>query len=51
MLKSVEELRGYTVQATDGDVGSVAEFFFDDDNWTVRYLVVDTGSWLMGRKV
>lgn len=51
MLKSVEELKGYTVQATDGDVGSVAEFFFDDDNWTVRYLVVDTGSWLMGRKV
>jgi hypothetical protein len=51
MLNSVEQLKGYTVRATDGDVGSVREFYFDDDNWTVRYLVVDTGSWLLGRKV
>ncbi|MGH7927671.1 MAG: PRC-barrel domain-containing protein, partial [Candidatus Binatia bacterium] len=51
MLKSVDDLNGYTVEATDGDVGSVVEFYFDDDNWTVRYLIADTGSWLMGRKV
>jgi hypothetical protein len=51
MLKSVEELKRYTVQAIDGDVGSVAEFYFDDEKWTVRYLVADTGSWLMGRTV
>ncbi len=51
MLRSVEELNGYTVEATDGEVGSVAEFYFDDDNWTIRYLIADTGSWLMGRRV
>lgn len=51
MLRSVDDLLGYTVRATDGDVGSVEDFFFDDRNWTVRYFVVDTGGWLPGRRV
>jgi hypothetical protein len=25
--------------------------YFDDETWSVRYLVVDTGKWLSGRKV
>jgi sporulation protein YlmC with PRC-barrel domain len=51
MLRSVKALHGYTVHATDGDIGVVDEFFFDDERWVVRYLVVDTGGWLVGRKV
>jgi hypothetical protein len=51
MLRSVNELKGYTIEATDGDVGEVVEFYFDDEKWTVRYLVADTGNWLTGRKV
>ena len=27
------------------------DFYFDDQNWTVRYLVADTGLWLAGREV
>ena len=37
--------------ATDGEIGKVKEFYFDDLTWTVRYLVVETGNWLNGRKV
>jgi sporulation protein YlmC with PRC-barrel domain len=42
-------LRGYTIRATDGDIGKVYEFYLDDDAWTIRYLLVDIGSWLSGR--
>jgi hypothetical protein len=44
-------MQGYTIQATDGEIGTVDQFFFDDEKWTVRYLVVDTGGWLSGRRV
>lgn len=51
MLQSVKHLHGYAVVATDGDIGRADEFYFDDTHWAVRYLVVDTGGWLDGRKV
>jgi uncharacterized protein YrrD len=51
VLRSIKEVFGYQILATDGDVGKVDDFFFDDKTWTVRYLVVDTGGWLEGRKV
>lgn len=51
MLQKAKNLRGSTVLATDGEIGSVTTLFFDDDRWTVRYVVVDTGGWLPGRKV
>jgi hypothetical protein len=51
MLRSAKSLHGYTIEARDGDVGKVSEFLFDDQFWTVRYLVVKTGRWLMERRV
>src|SRR5947207_1719419 len=42
MLRSVHEWKGFTIQATDGEIGHVDQFFFDDEHWTIRYLVVDT---------
>lgn len=39
------------MQATDGDIGNVKEFYFDDTKWSVRYLIVQTGNWLSGREV
>ena len=51
MLRSVNELHGYGLHATDGDIGHADEFYFDDASWTVRYLVADTGHWLPGRRV
>ena len=51
MLRSVKKLYGDKLGASDGEIGHVKDFYFDDQNWVVRYLVVDTGSWLSGRKV
>jgi hypothetical protein len=51
MLHKASRIRGIIVRAADGDVGHVEEFYFDDQVWTIRYLVVDTGSWLMHRRV
>ncbi|MEO5734211.1 MAG: PRC-barrel domain-containing protein [Rubrivivax sp.] len=35
----------------DDEVGEITDLYFDDERWTVRYLVVDTGGWLDSRKV
>ena len=51
MLRRVHDLRGYSIGATDGDIGTLEDVYFDDLSWTVRYLVVDTGTWLSGRTV
>ncbi|KXF76605.1 hypothetical protein ATN84_11140 [Paramesorhizobium deserti] len=51
MLWNASNLIGYTIDATDGAIGSVDDFLFDDREWTIRWLVVDTGTWLSGRKV
>lgn len=51
MQQSVNNLVGYTISAKDGELGKVSEFYFDDHTWSIRYLVVETGSWLSERKV
>jgi hypothetical protein len=51
MLKEVKPLHGWTIHGLDGELGSVDEMLFDDEHWTIRYLIVNTGSWLLGRKV
>lgn len=51
MLVHLEDLQGASIRATDGDVGTVKDFYFDDERWAVRYLVVETGTWLKSRKV
>jgi hypothetical protein len=51
MLWDASALEGYAIEAIDGRIGSVREFLFEDTNWIVRWLVVDTGHWLSGRKV
>ena len=51
MERNINSLIGYGMQATDGEIGEVVDFYFDDETWTIRYLVVKTGNWLSGRKV
>jgi sporulation protein YlmC with PRC-barrel domain len=51
MLRSVKDLRGYAIHATDGVIGEVEDMYFDDERWAIRYLVIDTGGWLSGREV
>jgi hypothetical protein len=47
----VNEVTGYHIEATDDRIGHVYDFIIDDESWTIRYLVVDTGKWLGGKKV
>ena len=51
MLRNARELERFELRARDGKLGHVDDFFFDDQKWIVRYLVVDTGTWLNSRKV
>lgn len=51
MLRNTKDLENYAISATDGPIGHVKDFYFDDDAWVIRYLMVDAGSWLSSRKV
>ncbi len=51
MLIEAKDLNGYKLAARDGEIGRAKEFYFDDRNWAVRYLVADTGAWLSSRRV
>lgn len=51
MLRNAESLYKLELHARDGVIGRVKDFFFDDHYWTIRYVVVETGSWLNSRKV
>jgi len=50
MLNKAKTLTGYVLEGLDGEVGEVIEFYFDDHLWVVRYLVANTGNWLLDRK-
>ncbi len=51
MLQNIKAFYGHKLAASDGDIGHVKDFYFDDKTWAVRYLVADTGSWLTRRQV
>ncbi len=51
MLIKAKTLKGYKLDANDGEIGKVKEFYFDDKYWAIRYLVADTGNWFTGRQV
>jgi sporulation protein YlmC with PRC-barrel domain len=51
MMHNVRAIQKFGIKATDGEIGTVHDILFDDEQWTTRYLVVDTMKWLPGRKV
>ena len=51
MLQNLKHIEGRALQARDGTLGEVKDFYFDDAHWHVRYLVVETGAWLNARRV
>jgi sporulation protein YlmC with PRC-barrel domain len=51
MLRGISDLKRFTIAAADGQLGSVSDLYFDDRSWAVRYLVVDAGPWLPGRRL
>jgi len=50
-LRGCREVIGYRIDAVDGYAGRVRDFIVDDESWSIRYVVIDTGRWLPGRKV
>lgn len=50
-LYSTHLLKGFEIGATDGSIGKCSDFLVDDEAWVIRYLVVNTRNWLLGRKV
>lgn len=51
MIHNEKKINNYKIHATDDELGKVDAFLFDDESWTVRYLVADTRKWLPGRTV
>jgi sporulation protein YlmC with PRC-barrel domain len=51
MLHSLNAIRGYAIHASDGEIGSLRDVYFDDQSTLIRYFVVDTGTWLPGKRV
>ena len=51
MLRPVKNILNYKILATDGEIGSVSDLIVDDRELKLRYLVIDTGTWLTGKKV
>jgi len=47
----ISALKGFSIESSDGPIGVVDDFFFDDSTWKVRWLVVECGTWLSSRKV
>ncbi len=51
MQRNINSLLGFRMQATDGEIGKVEEFYFDDHAWVIRYMILKPGGWLSGREV
>lgn len=50
-LRSTEEIKGFHIQASDGEIGHVDDLFIGEESWRIRYLLVDTSNWIGGRSV
>ena len=50
-LRSVREVDGYHIHASDGTIGCVADFLVEDGDWSIRYLIADTSVWWFGKAV
>jgi sporulation protein YlmC with PRC-barrel domain len=50
-LRSSSEVIGYGIEATDGEIGRVADLVMDDETWAITDVLVDTRTWLPGKLV
>ena len=51
MFRSIKQLYGKALGTAEGEIGHVKDFYFNDQQWAVRYVIADTGTWLLGRLV
>ncbi len=50
-LRSTDEVTGYHLRARDGEIGHVEDFLYDDQDWSIRFLVAGTRNWRPGKEV
>jgi len=50
-LRSTRQLARYNIKATDGEIGHLEDFLFDDETWEIRYAIIDTKNGWSGKKV
>ena len=50
-LRSSQGVTGFHIQASDGDIGHVIDFIFDDLTWQINHLAIDTHNWIGGKKI
>jgi sporulation protein YlmC with PRC-barrel domain len=50
-LRDFREVAGYHIKARDGEIGHVEDMAFDDEDWALRYIIIDTKNWWPGKKV
>jgi len=50
-LHSAQQLSGFHILASDGEIGHVEDFIIDEKTWAIHKLVVDAQSILPGKKV
>lgn len=51
MKRRLEELKGFSIETSDGTKGKIKDFLFDEDTWKVRYLDADFGSFFKDKRV
>src|SRR5437667_11056867 len=51
MQQNIKDLKGNVIAATDGDIGTLDDLYFDDMSWTIRYLLASTADWFLGKDV
>jgi len=51
MMNSLKGLIGHHIHASNGFVGTLDDFYFDDSQWVMRYLIVDVARFLFSRRV
>jgi len=50
-LRSICQVTNYNIHATDGIIGRVDDFLVDKDNWKIHFLVIETGDWMLSKKI
>lgn len=50
-LVLANSLHGFHIHATDGPLGRIDDFYFNDGSWKIHHVVIDLGSWFPGKKV
>jgi hypothetical protein len=51
MQRRASAFKDYTIEAPDGKVGQISDILFEDNTWKLRWFVINTGPWLLGRKL